>query len=87
MKFFIIKLSIFSYLAINLTLVLGAQQKRLIEALIIYVLFIFTKRGNRWLSGRVLDMRLRGCGFEPHRRHCLVSMTKTLYPMLSTGSN
>ena len=26
----------------------------------------------QWLSGRVLDSRLRGCGFEPHRRHCVV---------------
>ena len=25
-------------------------------------------------SGRVLDSRLRGCGFEPHRRHCVVSL-------------
>ena len=27
----------------------------------------------RWLSGRVLDSRSRGCGFEPHWRHCVVS--------------
>ena len=26
----------------------------------------------QWLSGRVLDLRPRGCGFEPHRRHCVV---------------
>ena len=26
----------------------------------------------QWLSGRVLDLRLSGCGFEPHRRHCVV---------------
>ena len=23
-------------------------------------------RGGQWLSGRVLDSRLRGCGFKPH---------------------
>ena len=23
--------------------------------------------GAQWLSGRVLDSRRRGCGFEPHR--------------------
>ena len=26
----------------------------------------------QWLSGRVLGSRLRGCGFKPHRRHCIV---------------
>ena len=25
--------------------------------------------GAQWLSGRVLDSRLRGRGFEPHLRH------------------
>ena len=25
--------------------------------------------GAQWLSGRVLDSRPRGRGFEPHRRH------------------
>ena len=33
--------------------------------------------GAQWLSGRVLDLRPRGCGFEPHRRHCVVSLSKT----------
>ena len=32
--------------------------------------------GTQWLSGRVLDSRLRGRGFEPHRRHCVVSLNK-----------
>ena len=27
--------------------------------------------GAQWPSGRVLDSRSRGCGFEPHRRHCV----------------
>ena len=26
----------------------------------------------QWLSGRVLDWRLKGRGLEPHRRHCVV---------------
>ena len=26
-------------------------------------------------SGRELDSRLRGRGFEPHRHHCVVSLT------------
>ena len=29
-------------------------------------------RGAQWLSGRVLDSRPKGSGFEPHRRHCVV---------------
>ena len=40
-------------------------------------------RGAQWLSGRVLDLRLRCCWFEPHWRHFVVSLSKTLYPMLS----
>ena len=43
-------------------------------------------RGVRWLSGRVIDSGSRGYGFEPHRRHCVLSLSKTLYPSLSTGS-
>ena len=31
--------------------------------------------GAQWLSGRVLDSRLWGCGFEPHWRHCVVSLS------------
>ena len=33
--------------------------------------------GAQWLSGRVLDSRSMGRGFEPHRRHCVVSLSKT----------
>ena len=38
--------------------------------------------GAQWLSGRVLDSRPRGRGFEPHRRHCVVSLSKNIYPSL-----
>ena len=30
---------------------------------------VMTFEGPQWLSGRVLDSRTRGRGFEPHRRH------------------
>ena len=33
--------------------------------------------GAQWLSGRVLDLRLRGHGFEPHWCHCVVFLNKT----------
>ena len=38
--------------------------------------------GAQWLSGRVLDWRPRGRGFEPHRRHCVVSLSKNINPSL-----
>ena len=40
------------------------------------------KQGAQWLSGRVLDSRPKGRGFEPHRRHCVVSLSKNIYPSL-----
>ena len=33
-------------------------------------------------SGKVLDSRPRGRGLEPHRRHCVVSLTKNSNPSL-----
>ena len=35
-------------------------------------------QGAQWLSGRVLDSRQRGGGFEPHQRHCVVSLSKNI---------
>ena len=34
--------------------------------------------GAQWLSGRVLDSRPRGRLFEPHLRHCVVSLSKNI---------
>ena len=39
-------------------------------------------KGAQWLSGRVLDSRPRGRWVEPHRRHCVVSMSKNIDPSL-----
>ena len=39
-------------------------------------------KGVQWLSGRVLDSRPKGRGFEPHRRHCVVSLSKNINPSL-----
>ena len=36
--------------------------------------------GTQWLNGRVLDLRSRGRGFEPHPRHCDVSLSKNINP-------
>ena len=38
--------------------------------------------GAQWLSGRVLDSRPRGPGFEPLRCHCVVSLSKNIDPSL-----
>ena len=38
--------------------------------------------GAQWLSGRVLNSRPKGRGFEPHRRHCVVSLSKNINPSL-----
>ena len=43
--------------------------------------------GAKWLSGRVLDLGLRGRWFKVHQKHCVVSLSKTLNPELSTGSS
>ena len=41
-----------------------------------------TNTGAQWLSGRMLDSRPRGRGLEPHRRHCVVSLGKSINPSL-----
>ena len=35
--------------------------------------------GAQWLSGRVLDWRLRGSGFEPLWRHCVVVLEQDTF--------
>ena len=38
--------------------------------------------GAQWLSRRVLEPRLRGRGFEPNWRHCVMSLSKNINPSL-----
>ena len=35
--------------------------------------------GAQWLSGRVLDSRTRGSGFEPHLCHCVVVLEQDTF--------
>ena len=35
--------------------------------------------GAQWLSGRVLNSRPKGRGFEPHRRHCIVVLEQDTF--------
>ena len=39
---------------------------------LVFYLAIVNKVGAQWLSGRVLDSRPKGRGFQRHRRHCVV---------------
>ena len=50
----------------------------------IYIIFnvciIFRiKSIKKMLSGRVLDSRPKGSGFEPHRRHCVVVLEQDTF--------
>ena len=38
-----------------------------------------TNQGAQWLSGRVLDSRPRGRGFDPHRHHCVVVLEQDTF--------
>ena len=40
--------------------------------------FLSNNIGAPWLSGRELDSRPRGRGFEPYRRHCVVVLEHSL---------
>ena len=35
--------------------------------------------GAQFFSGRVLDSRPRGCGFEPHRHNCFVVLEQDTF--------
>ena len=35
--------------------------------------------GAQWLSGRVLDSKPKGRGFEPHRRHSVVVLKQDTF--------
>ena len=41
-----------------------------------------SSEGAQWLSGSVFDSRPSDRGFEPHRRHCVVSLSKNINPSL-----
>ena len=47
-----------------------------------YLSYLLIIQGAQWLSGRVLDSKPKERGFEPHRRHCVVSLSKNINPSL-----
>ena len=56
---------------------------KMVKTPIWYVRMVFvtqcSRRGAQWLSGRVLDSRPKGRGFEPHRRHCVVVLEQDTF--------
>ena len=44
-----------------------------------FFLHIHNFLGVQWLSGRVLDSRPKGRGFEPHWRHCVVVLEQDTF--------
>ena len=46
---------------------------------ILEVIHRLFSKGAQWLSGRVLALRPRGRGFEPHRRHCIVVLEQDTF--------
>ena len=56
---------------------LVTEKQREISRIITPHIQVCMTRLDRVLSGRVLDSRPGGCGFELHRRHCVVSLSKT----------
>ena len=48
------------------------------DAMFLYFFVNSQLMGAQWLSGRVLELRLRGRGFEPHRCHCVMSLNKNI---------
>ena len=61
------------------------SQARIVKAVTILLgirINTISTEGGQWLSGRVLDSRPKGHGFEPHRRHCVVSLSKNINPSL-----
>ena len=44
-----------------------------------FLIMYLTPDGVQWLSGKVLDLRQRGCGFEPHERHCVVVLEQDTF--------
>ena len=46
---------------------------------LIFYRYSYGDEGVQWLSGRVLDSRPRGRGFEPHQHHCVVVLEQDTF--------
>ena len=45
----------------------------------IFMEFLKIEMRVQWLSGRLLDSRPKGRGFEPHWRHCIVVLEQDTF--------
>ena len=50
-----------------------------VNSVLVSICFAISLENMRGLSGRVLDWRPRGRGFEPHRRHCVVVLEQDTF--------
>ena len=53
----------------------------MLRYIVLFVCFddLHTSQGDQWLSGRVLEWRPRGHGFEPHWHHCVVVLEQDTF--------
>ena len=66
---------------------LSAWTQQVMElVMFVFPCFTVTCQGEQWLSGRIFNFRLRGCLFEPDRRHRVLSLSKMHYSLFCTGS-
>ena len=52
------------------------------DAMFLHFFVSLQLMGAQWLSGKVLEPRLRGRGLESHRRHCVMTLSKNINPSL-----
>ena len=60
----------------------GISSKSSVQIFCFELSLVQIKVGAQWLSGRVLDSRPRGRELKPHRRHCVMSLSKNINPSL-----
>ena len=77
MKMFYIEIFLLYILHFN-ELVLTTYYLSLITYYLLLIIS-YINVGAQWLSGRVLDSRPKGRGFEPHRRHCVVVLEQDTF--------
>ena len=53
------------------------KYQQLVRALLL--IYDIVPKGEQWFSGRVLDSRPKGRGFEPQRRHCVVVLEQDTF--------
>ena len=52
---------------------------------IVFVSLHSNMKGAQWLSGKVLESRPKGDGFEPHQRHYVVVLEQDTFSWFNPG--